>query len=677
MPKANKPYQLRQKGDDVYELQIYGDIGESWWGESVSATEVIEQLKDIEASEIIVCINSYGGSVSDGTAIVNALQRHPAKITTRNEGVAVSIAAYIFMAGDDRQAHENTLYMIHAPWSGAAGNSKEFREMADLLDKFAEAQINTFVSRTGMEEEEIRSLLTDGKDHWYTAEEAMESGFATAVIEQEAIVDESFMASSFSQQIPTAFIQKFAPSGAHRITQCDNSSAHAEPTKPTEEHSIMPKEVKASADETEQTVDVNAVKQEATQAERTRANDIKKAVNAAGLEDSFAQKLINDGTEIDQARTLVLEKLAEKTPQIDNHSPATVVETGQEKFRQDVIDGVLARAGVKGVTKNQFSRQGFRDLARACVEQSGTRTGSMSSDQILQAAITNSTGDFANIFENIMHKTLLDKFRLAPHVWRNFCGTGDLSDFRDHNRYNPSSFGDLKGLQENGEFKQVAMGDAEKQTIKASSKGVIFNLSYEMLKNDDMGAFLSIARGLGQAAARSLENDVFALLSANPAMSDGDALFHANHGNLPTAAAISMASLDAARVAMRKQKDPGGNEFLDINPSILLCGVEKGGLARQTIASETDPSQNNSKKPNIVRDMATVVDTPRISGNEWYLFSDPSDIPAIEVGFLDGVQEPEIVTEESFVSRGINYRVAFDYGVAAIEYRSALKNAGA
>ena len=701
-----KPYQLKKKTEDVYELLIYGFIGDSWMEESVAAKEVVTELKGVDAKEIIVCINSYGGSIADGTAMINALIRHPAKIITRNEGVAVSMGASIFMAGDERQAYENVMTMFHAPLSGIVGNAVDMRKQADVLEKFAEVQVPMFLRKTNLKESDIRELLFSGEDHWFSPEELQERGLSTEIIDSTAQIEQSTLTDmmqkfpSFSQSgfannkvmimsgtlntNPEALMQsinKEISDSEHlvieqRIAEGDTGAASAEPQHVTKQEVPMdPKVNEVSAEQTE--AQIEQAKSDATAAERSRASAIKSKASKFNLEQSFVDDLIDSGVNVEQANDKILEKLA-TTDEIQNKGRIEVVEDQRDRFMQGATKGMLMRAGVeKNDHSNEYRKYGFKDMARLCLEQSGVSTRNMSSDQILQAATTHSTGDFANIFENVMHKTLLDQFNLASHTWREFCGTSSVSDFRAHNRYKPSSFGDLKTVQENGEFKDISIGDAEKETISASSKGFIFNLSFEMLKNDDMGAFVSVSRGFGRAAARSVENDVYAQLLANPVMGDGVALFHGTHGNLPTGAAISMTSLDAARVLMRKQKDPGGKDFLDISPAVLLCPVELGGLARQTIVSETDPSQSNSKKPNIVRDMAKVVDTPRLSGTGWYLFASPSDMPSLEVAFLDGVTEPEVTFEESFRSRGIAYRIAYDYGVGAVEYRGGLYNAGA
>ncbi|MHB8913242.1 MAG: head maturation protease, ClpP-related, partial [Lysobacter sp.] len=174
-------------GEQSAEVFIFGDIGESWWGESVTAASFVKEVAALDVSAMTVRINSYGGSVSDGLAIYNALRRHKATVTTAVDGVAMSIASLIAMAGDEVEMAENAILMIHAPWGGLMGNSKEMREYADVLDKMAGAMATSYAARSGKSVDDMLALLTDGADHYYTAAEALAEGFATATTPALAI----------------------------------------------------------------------------------------------------------------------------------------------------------------------------------------------------------------------------------------------------------------------------------------------------------------------------------------------------------------------------------------------------------------------------------------------------------------------------------------------------------
>lgn len=187
----NKWYDIKARanasGEQSAEVFIMGDIGESWWGESVAAVDFVKEIAALDVSALTVRINSYGGSVSDGLAIYNALRRHKATVTTAIDGVAMSIASLIAMAGDEVEMAENAILMIHAPWGGLMGNSKEMRDYADVLDKMAGAMATSYAARSGKSIDDMLALLTDGEDHYYTADEALAEGFVTATTPALAI----------------------------------------------------------------------------------------------------------------------------------------------------------------------------------------------------------------------------------------------------------------------------------------------------------------------------------------------------------------------------------------------------------------------------------------------------------------------------------------------------------
>ena len=204
-----------------------------------------------------------------------------------------------------------------------------------------------------------------------------------------------------------------------------------------------------------------------------------------------------------------------------------------------------------------------------------------------------------------------------------------------------------------------------------------------MIVNDDLGAFVSIAADLGRSAARTIESDVYTALASNsglgPLLADGKTLFHADHNNLGAGAAISVAAIDANRVIMASQTDNGGNDFLDLSPSIAVVPIGLGGAMREVNAQEyNDDTSKNQRKPNVVRGLFNdVVDSPRLSGTRRYLFADPAIAPVLEVAFLDGMQEPTIEMEQGFTVDGTSYKVSLDYGIAGVGYQGAVTDAGA
>ena len=158
------------------EVLIYGNIGDRWNEDGVVASELVRDLSALEADTINLRINSYGGSVPDGLAIYNALRRHKAAVNVFVDGVAISCASYIAMAGDTITMAKNAQMMIHGPWTIAAGNASELREQADILDRYAKAMASAYADKSGKTYEDALALLVDRKDHWFMADEAKAEG---------------------------------------------------------------------------------------------------------------------------------------------------------------------------------------------------------------------------------------------------------------------------------------------------------------------------------------------------------------------------------------------------------------------------------------------------------------------------------------------------------------------
>ena len=187
-------WELKQSTTSVLNLYIYGDVRSDdydWWGDVIesetSANHFRQELeKHPNVTEIRIFINSYGGSVFEGTAIYNQLKRHPAKKVVHIDGFACSIASVIAMAGDEIIMPVNALMMIHNMWMGVYGNAAELRKAANDLDTINAAGRKAYLARAGdkLSEEELVQMMD--AETWLTAEQCIAYGLADRYADEEA-----------------------------------------------------------------------------------------------------------------------------------------------------------------------------------------------------------------------------------------------------------------------------------------------------------------------------------------------------------------------------------------------------------------------------------------------------------------------------------------------------------
>ena len=175
----NKYYALTTNGQTA-DIYIFGDITSWEWLESdVSSYTLSKELQGLDVDVINVHINSYGGEVAEGLAIYNMLKNHKAKVNTICDGFACSIAAVIFMAGDERIMNNASLLIVHNAWTHTAGDAKELRKTADDLDIITQATMEAFKAHVNISDDELKALLD--AESWLSPQEALEKGFATSI----------------------------------------------------------------------------------------------------------------------------------------------------------------------------------------------------------------------------------------------------------------------------------------------------------------------------------------------------------------------------------------------------------------------------------------------------------------------------------------------------------------
>ncbi|HSH28499.1 MAG TPA: Clp protease ClpP, partial [Thiohalobacter sp.] len=598
----------------------------------------------------------------------------------------------LLMAGDTVSMASNALLMIHAPLTGAVGNAHEMRRVADMLDKFADAMMQTY-RREGVDDDMILDMLTSDQDHYFTANEARELGLVDEITESLAVAA-SFDLSRY----------KDLPAAAAAFTR------NKEQTMPTENKpkgggntTAYPKQQTPPAAQIDSNTVVNlddvrsGVHQEVTARNQAVRSAFTPFLDRPGVQDLLNHVIDNPAISVEAAREQLLAKLGESAePLATPGLPRVESGLDERDKRIDAMGGaILARVGAeKPDTQNPFRGMRLHEIARASLDAAGVNTRGMDIMDIAEKALhrgvvrgAQTTSDFDVILENTMHKLVLMGFQGVEPIYQRVCKIGDVTDFRDWRRIVPGLIGNLQSVNEHGEYLDKIIPDGEKNTIAAGRRGNIINITPEVIVNDDTGYINDMAMGLGAAGPRTIDRALATLLAQNtnlgPTLSDGKTLFHADHDNLVASgsgAAPSIALLDSAASSMAAQTAPGDDaEPLDISPEVAMVHRSLRGTMYEVVNAEfNDDSQKNQRKPNRVRGIVSdIVATTRLSNSAgWYLFADPMVAPVLEVVFLNGQREPRVVQEENFRTSGMAVKVEMPFGVGAIDYRGAFYNYG-
>lgn len=447
-------------------------------------------------------------------------------------------------------------------------------------------------------------------------------------------------------------------------------------------------------------VDADAVRK----AERERIGEIQRVARGLGLDDVFAEQHVAAGTGLDDFRAAAFDKYAEGTPPaVPPGGPAVVAgDDERDKSMRAASNWIIQRSGLADlVTKAEgekvegahFRGMTFVELAREFLSKQGHSVRGLDKMALFGKAFTTraggmtATGDFTVLLDNTISRILLAQYAITSDKWSQFCSTGSVPDFREVKRLRMGTFGSLDTVIEHGEFTRKAIPDARAESISATTKGNTIALTRQVLVNDDIGFVTRMATMLGRAARLSIEVDVFALLAENsglgPNMADGNPLFDASHGNLGAGATLSIAALDANATILAEQTDESGNETLEIDPYALLVPRGLQSKALQINGAEFDvdldaAGSTKSRVPNVVQGMfERVIGSTRMpDATRRYIFANPAVVPTIEVVFLDGIETPFLESRNGFTIDGVEWKVRLDYGVAAIDYRGAVTDAG-
>lgn len=407
----------------------------------------------------------------------------------------------------------------------------------------------------------------------------------------------------------------------------------------------------------------------AIEEERARVSNISELCRHFGVD---AAEYINNGTSLSDAQRSVLAIVNER------NIPTANIQMGEQeedKYRDAMSDAILLRGGVQleNVAPGAQDLRGMR--VRSMIEEVLEREGvpnvhRMGEEELLRAALTG-TSSLPGILSAAANKSMAKGYQAAQTTFEQFTTVGSNTDFKEATRYRLSEAGSLLEIKENGEFVQDELTEGSAKT-KVLTYGRGFSFTRQMIVNDDLSALTRIPSLYAAQAKRGINRLVYKALA--------EAKFTAKDGNLAgTGAALSLATINEARQAMRKQKNLRGEEFLNITPKYLIVPTNSEFLARQLLTSTSDPNATHYGVTNPLKDSLQIITDAELDAldtDAYYFLADQMLMDTIEVTYLNGNQRPVIESQVAFDTLGIRYRIYMDYGVTVVDTKGIYKNAG-
>lgn len=448
-----------------------------------------------------------------------------------------------------------------------------------------------------------------------------------------------------------------------------------------EMRAAAPPDAQPAASKTPQ-MDEEKVRAEAARAEKERIVEIRAMFDQCGHPE-MADKFIQDSSSIEAARKAAFEQVTAKAPTaggLGYRPPVEIVREERDKFRSAAEHALMIRAGMKLEKPVDGARDlmgySLREIARESLKRANLPVNGNPLEMIGRAL---TTSDFPILLSNVANKSLFEGWETEPESWRVWCGVGSVSDFKTHTSARASETDDLDEIAEDDEYKHGSRKEA-KEEYKIATFGKIFAISRQAIINDDLGALTDIPRQHGEAAARKVGDIAYAVLTANSAMGDGVALFHAGHGNLGTGGVVSETTMAEAIKLMGLQKDLNGKRRLNISPRFFLAPKAIEGSAEVFFNSNQFAGDNKAatRSNPYAGTKYTRVYEARLdddSATAWYM-AGPNG-KTVKVFFLNGNEAPYLETKQGWSVDGVEYKVRIDAGAKAMDWKGLIKNAGA
>ncbi len=418
------------------EILVHGPIGSSFWDDNgISGKQFTDALNKFpRGTKVTIGVNSQGGAVGEGLAIFNAIQRRSEDITVRIDGYAISIASVFPLAASKVISPKSSIWMIHNAWAWAAGNAKEMRKQADVLETHDETLVGIYAAKTGKSEKEIKDAMAE--ETWFNGDEAVAWGLADEVEDKDVSdalnefdfskapqgtfknVPANFMAMASFKNLPAAM-------GGAGTTKTTDKNRPSPPTGGTTNENIMDKKtivalllehgITASVDETIEALqeklktalaakkqtpaktddgdgdDTKAqLKKITAQLERERGNRIARAIDQHIVDGRMTTDEREDATKRAVADETYLDVIAKRPQNLPGAAPIGFSANGESNGGRDTVMKLK-----KGAARYNFLKENWSELkasgyrgTRSGVVAANTTDAALVTDMLLEGATT-------------------------------------------------------------------------------------------------------------------------------------------------------------------------------------------------------------------------------------------------------------------------------------------------
>ena len=392
-----------------------------------------------------------------------------------------------------------------------------------------------------------------------------------------------------------------------------------------------------------------------------------------GFTDDEVDDFVRSGLGIDAVRDIAQMRVRERAaaqPRIRTQVGASNDDPAIVTRRMGDAMAVRMGGGEPAPELRAYLADPVMDLMKRSLEMAGVSTRGLSHDDIVMRAMTSS--DFPIALGNAMGKVAADAYLASESVLKVLFKSSNLPNFKPSQSIRLGGMGRFEPLTESGEFRHTSRAE-NGETMKLGTYGQAISASRQLMIDDDLGLLGDMTAALGTAAAQTENDLIVATVTGNPKLSDNKAVFHATRGNIGTAGAPSLTTLDEARKAMRGRTDLDQKTLINVQPKYLVVGPELETEAEQLLAAIY---ASTTADVNPFSGRLTLLVEPRITDKSWYVFGDPARTPALQFAYLSSAPGVQIQRTEAWDVLGTKWRAWLDFGCGWLDWRGAQFNAG-